>query len=121
MTSSFDRHYAKEEMEAAIAGVYYKFGKTKIDKTMRISLIKEIADLLNAEPGDEIQYTLIKGEICISKVTNTYRGYNIEEDLILENIFNYVKDNNLDGIECFDAKDDYDEIKKEYLERKKKN
>ena len=120
MTNSLDRHYEKEEMEAEIAKVYHTFGKTKIDKTMRISLIKEIAELLNAEAGDEIKYMLRGGEICISKVTNTYRGHDIEADLILENLYHYVKNNRLDTVEAFESNDDYDEIRKEYLELRKK-
>jgi len=52
---------------------------------------------------------------------SSIRNHVFQEDLILENQYNYVVKNQLDTIARFDAEDDYDKIKKEYLERKKKS
>jgi hypothetical protein len=50
-------------------------GKTKIDKSMRISLIQDVATILNARTGDEIEYQLTNTEITIKKInTRTKRG-----------------------------------------------
>lgn len=71
-------------------------GKTKVDQTKRISLIKNVAEIFDAIPGDEIEYYLkritidtVDGEheelmLCIKKVTKPFKGWNFEEKEIDE-------------------------------------
>lgn len=67
-------------------------GKSKIDKTKRISLIKEIADLLDAEEGDYIEFYATKGKIMIAKQTKSYNGFNFESEEIERRIYQFEKE-----------------------------
>lgn len=65
-------------------------GKSKIDNTKRVSVISELAEIINASPGDEIEYSTNGTEILFRKVTATYKGYNIEQNLIDERMYDYL-------------------------------
>ena len=128
MTSKEEREEERNQMRAEIGTTKFTFGKTKIDKTMRISLIKDVAEILNADIGDEIRYELDGSVIKISKVVDSYKGREIEEELYLENILRYLKERAWEySVGDDDEIDDYEEAKREYIEmmnerkNKKKN
>lgn len=104
-------------------------GKTKIDKTMRISLISEVAEMLDARPGEEIEYEISGFEVKIRKVTTPFEGFNVADDIIRENIVDYIAKRRIEMDQKIkkdaDMKnkkpDDYDEIRKKFIEQRKKN
>ena len=53
-------------------------GRSKLDKTNRISLIKEIADLFEAVEGDYIDFFISNGKVIITRETKDYDGFNFE-------------------------------------------
>ena len=61
-------------------------GKTKIDKTRRISLIKEVADLFEIVEGDNVQFYAEDGKIIIKKQTIKYDGFDFEKEEIEKRI-----------------------------------
>jgi len=117
MTSKEEREEERNQMRAEIGTTKFTFGKTKVDKTMRISLIKDVAEILNADIGDEIRYELDGSVIKISKVVDSYKGREIEEELYLENILRYLKERAWEySVGDDDEIDDYEEAKREYIE-----
>ena len=66
----------------SLGGKMVYLGKSKIDKTKRISLIKEIAELLGAEEGDYIEFYATRGKITIFKQTKGYDGFYFENEEI---------------------------------------
>ena len=61
-------------------------GKTKIDKTMRISLISDVARLLDAKRGERIVYAIEGRRIIIyNEVPMTLSGFDFE---LYRGIFN---------------------------------
>ena len=57
-------------------------GKSKMDKTKRISLIKEVADLFDMEEGDHIYFYAVNGKIFINKATKKFGGFDLEGEEI---------------------------------------
>lgn len=51
-----------------------KVGKSKFDRNGRVSLIKDIADLMDLIEGDYIEYYIENGEVVIRKLTKLYPG-----------------------------------------------
>ena len=108
-----------------LAGMTVKAGKSKLDKTRRISLINEIAEILEAESGDEIEYIVSMDGISIRKLSTPYKGYDIEQDLIDDNRTNYLLEKAITRLEDKIAEvgvkgSDYEKIREEYIEWKKK-
>lgn len=102
-----------------------KAGKSKIDKTKRVSLINEVSEILDAQSGDEIEYIVTVNGIMIRKITTPFKGYDIEQDLIEDNRTNYLLEKAImrleDKIADVGVKgSDYEKVKAEYLEWKKK-
>lgn len=99
-------------------------GRTKIDKTMRISLISEIAGILDARPGEEIEYEVSNLEIKIRKITTPLKGYDIGRDIIKENTVEYAAKKKMCMEEELERErkmgetisEGYDEIRNLYLE-----
>ena len=57
-------------------------GKSKTDRTKRISPIKEAADLFEMEEGDYIYFHAVEGKIIINKATEKFNGFDIEGEEI---------------------------------------
>jgi len=57
-------------------------GKSKMDKTKRISLIKEVADLFDMEEGDSVYFYAVDGKISINKATKKFGGFDSEGEEI---------------------------------------
>ena len=96
-----------------------------MDKTKRISLINEVAEILSAKSGDEIEYVVSTNGITIRKVTTPYKGYDIEQDLISEERINYLLRKAIQMLQERNAEEetkgeDYEKIRKEYIENRKK-
>ena len=65
-------------------------GKSKFDKNGRVSLIKEIAELLDLMEGDYINYYVEGREVVIRKVTKIYPGgFDLEGELIADRLEAY--------------------------------
>jgi hypothetical protein len=125
---TFDYEVTEERYaEACLQRFKHTIGKTKIDKTMRISLISEVADLLDARPGEEIEYEISGLEIRFRKVTIPYQGYMIEDDIIKENILEYAAKKKMEVDEEAERKKlmanpkqsaSYEDIKSQYLKER---
>lgn len=63
-------------------GIMSYLGKSKIDKTKRISLIKEVADLFDVKDGDFIYFYANDGKIIINKATKKFNGFDFEGEEI---------------------------------------
>ena len=74
-------------------------GKSKMDKTKRISLIKEVADLFEMADGDHILFFASDGKIIITKGTE---GRGTESEAIAERI--RMKEDELEeeGVYCME-------------------
>lgn len=69
-------------------------GKSKYDKNGRISMIKEIADLLDMMEGDYVNFCVENGKVVLRKVTKQYPGgFDIEEEKIQERLLDYEQQN----------------------------
>lgn len=95
-------------------------GKSKIDNTKRVSVISELAEIINVGPGDEIEYSMNGGEIILKKITTTYKGFNIEHDLIKERMYDYLAMKYIEtGKNRFEGNIDdqptYEEAREDYL------
>jgi hypothetical protein len=65
--------------------------RTRFDKNRRISLMKEIADLLMMEEGDYIQFYIDNGRIYLKKETKPYDGFDIENEIIEDRIKKFAE------------------------------
>ena len=91
-------------------------GKSKMDKTKRISLIKEVADLFDMEDGDHIYFHAINGKIIITKATKKFNGFDIEGEIIEQRIREKemeVADAEIERYQNRDPSDEYDRLRKE--------
>jgi hypothetical protein len=91
-------------------------GKSKMDKTKRISLIKEAADLFDIEEGDHIYFHAINGKIVITKATKKFNSFDIEGEIIEERIRRKeaeLTDAEIDRYLNKDPSDEYDKLRKE--------
>jgi len=103
-------------------------GKTKMNKTRQISLIKDIADIFEIEEGEYINFYAEDGNIIIRKTTVKYDGFDFEREMIEEKVRNLEMDI-LESVRAdFDELDDMEdrrsaayEIFKSELERKRAN
>ncbi len=67
-----------------------KVGKSKFDRNGRVSLIKDIADLMDLIDGDYIEYYVENGEVIIRKLTKIYPGgLDLEGDDIRQRLSDY--------------------------------
>jgi len=103
-------------------------GKTKMNKTRQISLIKDIADIFEIEEGEYINFYAEDGNIIIRKTTVKYDGFDFEREMIEERVRNLEMDI-LESVRAdFDELDDMEdrrgaayEIFKSELERRRAN
>ena len=61
-------------------------GKSKIDTTMRISIIKEVAELLEAQKGDFIEFHISGGKVIITRDTPLFDGHDFEGERLANKI-----------------------------------
>ena len=91
-------------------------GKTKIDGTRRISFIKELADLLELEAGDELQYHVENGKIVVYKDTKIYYGgFEFESKEIEQRLKQYENERIDDFVD--EATMDHDELERRAYEQ----
>ena len=66
-------------------------GKSKYDNNGRITLMKEVAELMNLEKGEDyVELHVIEGQLVIKKETKKYvGGFDFEEEEIKNNLSNY--------------------------------
>lgn len=67
-------------------------GKTKMNKTRQISLIKEVADLFEIEEGEYVKFYAQGGEIIIRKDVRKYDGFDFETELIKDRVVKKERD-----------------------------
>ncbi len=123
-TDKQGNYIAPSDEEVALDALYkktYVVGKTKIDNTKRISLISEIAEMMNAKPGDEIEYHLEGNRIIIWKKTEPFKGYDIDGDIIKENIRKYRLEKEIKNLETEESlmkRENYDKVRAEYEKKR---
>lgn len=64
-------------------------GRTRCDKNKRITLLKEIADLMMIQEGDYIKFIIKDGIVSIEKETKLYNGFDIENMEITNRLRKY--------------------------------
>ena len=79
-------------------------GKSKLDKTHRISLIKEVADLFEILDGEYVRFFISDGNIIVEKETKPFDGFDFEQDEIMNRI--WEKERILSGKPLPDYHDD---------------
>jgi len=95
-------------------------GKSKIDRTKRISLIKEVADLFDIEEGDYIYFHAIEGRIVINKATKKFNGFDFEGEEIENRIKEKeeeIRDAEYDRYVNRDPEDEHNEQRREAEEQ----
>ena len=97
-------------------------GKSKMDRTKRVSLIKEVADLFEIEEGDYIYFHAIEGKIIINKATKKFNGFDIEGEEIERRIREKeeeIRDAEYERYVNRSPEDEHDEQRKEAEEQYK--
>jgi len=65
-------------------------GKSKFDGNRRVSIIKELADLMDLIDGDHVEYHIEDGEVIVRKLTTKYAGgFDIEGEEIKKRLSDY--------------------------------
>jgi len=86
-------------------------GKTKMNKTRQISLIKDIADIFEIEEGEYINFYAEDGNIIIRKTTVKYDGFDFEREMIEERVRDLEIDIMQSGTAMLDELDNMEERK----------